>query len=655
MQSPEVSPPGFLFGKKDEVGCRLRAARSPPSAGPISYQETAGGPQAAPYYSYLLTLPPMTASLAWPDLLVILAFLALSLGIGVYYSKKASGSLESFFLGGRSFPWWLSGISLVATTFAADTPLAVTELVAKNGIAGNWLWWNMMAGGMLTTLFFARLWWRSGILTDVELVEIRYGGKPAAFLRGFKAIYLGLFMNTLIIGWVNEAMITILQIFFGLSDSQAFWALAACMVLVAFYASLSGLWGVAVTDFFQFILAMSGCIALAFYVLDTPAVGGMAGINAKLSPELLGFFPRIGDGATTGGFALGIGSFLAYIGVQWWSSWYPGAEPGGGGYVAQRLMSAKSERDATLSSLLFQILHFCLRPWPWIIVALCTLLLYPGLANPKDGYVLAMRDHLPVGVKGLLLASFLAAYMSTVSSQFNWGAGYLTSDLYLRFFNPQASLKRQVAAGRIATVFIAALGLYVTQYISSISEVWVFMIEAGAGIGLVLILRWYWWRINAWSEITASIVPLVVYGLVTQAKVFGEMNAVFPNSFFIIVAATTVSWLLVTFLTNPESAIVLDKFYRRVRPEAGWEPVRIAAGLPRENGRLGMRLITWLAAIGMGYSTLFTSGSLLFQRWADAGLWATSLAICLTVFIILLRKGNVLAPTRPEAKATQNA
>lgn len=591
----------------------------------------------------------MSAYLAWPDQLVIVAFLLLSLLIGVYYSKKASGSLQSFFLGGRSFPWWLSGISLVATTFAADTPLAVTEMVAKNGIAGNWLWWNMMAGGMLTTLFFARLWWRSGILTDVELVEVRYAGKPAAFLRGFKAIYLGLFMNTLIIGWVNKAMQTILIVFFDLSPSQSFWALAVCMILVAFYSSLSGLWGVAVTDFFQFILAMSGCILLAFYVLDQPAVGGIEGLNTRLRPELLDFFPSIGGADVPGSMALGIGSFFAYIGVQWWSSWYPGAEPGGGGYVAQRIMSARSERDATLSSLLFQILHFCLRPWPWIIVALATLLLYPGLEHPGQGYVMAMRDHLPVGVKGLLLASFLAAYMSTVSSQFNWGAGYLTSDLYLRFLNPKAELKQQVFAGRFATVFIATMGLYVTQFMDSISGVWVFMIEAGAGIGLVLILRWYWWRINAWSEITASLVPLIIYGLVTQLKVFGEANAVFPNSFFIIVAVTTVCWLAVTFLTRPESETTLVAFYRRVRPEAGWEPIRRLAGMAPENGRIGLRLIAWLAAIGMGYSTLFATGSALFRRWEQAGIWSAVLVVCLSTFIYLINRSKVLAPADASA------
>ena len=594
----------------------------------------------------------MSAYLAWPDVVIILAFLAVSLLIGVYYSKRASGSLESFFLGGRSFPWWLSGISLVATTFAADTPLAVTELVAKNGIAGNWLWWNMMAGGMLTTLFFARLWWRSGILTDVELVELRYGGAPARFLRGFKAVYLGLFMNTLIIGWVNLAMGTILQAFFGLDAQQTFYALAACMVLVAFYSSLSGLWGVAVTDFFQFLLAMGGCIVLAFYVLDLPQVGGMAGLSSRLRPEQLDFFPSVGG--TGQGLALSLGAFLAYIGMQWWSSWYPGAEPGGGGYVAQRIMSAKSERDATLSSLLFQILHFCVRPWPWIIVALATLLIYPGLAEPKFGYVFAMRDHLPPGLKGLLLASFLAAYMSTVSSQFNWGAGYLTSDLYLRFVRPKATLKAQVLAGRVATVFIAALSLWVGQYMTSITGVWTFMIEAGAGIGLVLILRWYWWRINAWSEITASLVPLAVYGL-TSTGMLGQANAVFPNSFFIIVACTTAAWLLVTFITKPESAATLTTFYLRVRPEAGWEPVRREAGMPRENGKLGLRLLAWLAAIGMGYSTLFASGYALFGRWVQAGYWGAGLAVSLILFIFLINKGHALAaapgPTLPPDKA----
>ena len=581
--------------------------------------------------------------ISYLDLSIIIVFLLGSLGIGLYYVKRASKNLESYYLGGRSFPWWLSGLSMVATTFAADTPLAVTELVAQKGIAGNWLWWNMMAGGMLTTIFFAHLWWRSGILTDVELVEVRYSGAPARFLRGLKSVYLGFFMNILIIGWVNKAMEALLVSFFGLDESNTFWALAACMLLVVLYSGLSGLWGVAVTDAVQFGLAMVGCIALAFVVLDLPQVGGIDGINAKLGPTgALSFFPQV---SSTGGvgsvLALSASTFFAYIGIQWWSSWYPGAEPGGGGYVAQRIMSAKSQRDATFSSLLFQIMHFCVRPWPWIIVALASVILYPGLDEPKMGYVYAMRDYLPNGLRGLLLASFLAAYMSTISAQFNWGASYLVNDLYVRFINPKSTDKAQINASRVVTFFIAFCALFATRFMDSISGVWLFMLEAGGGIGLVLILRWYWWRVNAWSELVATLAPPIVYMIIKYTNLLPADLTIFPNSFFIIVGTTTVLWLLATFATNPETDATLQAFYKRVRPEVGWRPVREALSIPKENTFFAWRIVCWLAAISLGYSILFGLGYFIFKDYYAALISLLVVVVSLYVFLVTGKKAKV--------------
>ncbi|HYG14731.1 MAG TPA: sodium:proline symporter, partial [Bacteroidia bacterium] len=320
----------------------------------------------------------MELSLA--DWLIIIAYLVLSLWIGVYYRQKASKNLESFFLGGRNLPWYIAGISMVATTFAADTPLAVTGLVGKNGIAGNWLWWNFLMGGMLTTFFFARLWRRSGVVTEVELIELRYGGRPARFLRGFKAIYLGLFMNMMIMGWVNFALVQILSIFFGMDTDTALLITGGLMVLTAVYSSLSGLLGVAMTDAVQFVIAMVSCVVLAVVVVHSDAIGGVEAMKAKLPPATLDFFPAITSGSELAStLALSFASFFAYVGIMWWSSWYPGQEPGGGGYVAQRMMSAKNERHALWGTLSFQVGHYAIRPWPWIIVGLCAVILYPEL------------------------------------------------------------------------------------------------------------------------------------------------------------------------------------------------------------------------------------------------------------------------------------
>jgi Na+/proline symporter len=544
------------------------------------------------------------------DWTIIGAYFAISLAIGVMYARRAGRSVNEFFLSGRSLPWWLAGTSMVATTFAADTPLVVAGLVARNGIAGNWIWWSSAFGSMLTVFFFARLWRRAGIMTDVEFAELRYAGRPAAVLRGFRALYLGLPINCVIMGWVNLAMAKILAVTMGWTKLTA---VLISLGITALYSASSGLWGVVVTDFFQFVLAMGGTIALAWFVLAMPAVGGIEGLQAKLPASAFSFLPRIGEAGSPGdgagtALALPVAAFIAFVGVQWWASWYPGQEPGGGGYVAQRMMSAKDERHSLLATLWFTIAHFCIRPWPWILVGLASLVLYPGLADVESGYVLAMRDCLPPGWRGLLLAAFLAAYMSTIATQFNWGTSYLVNDFYRRFLRPAESERHYVWASRLATVLTMIVGGAVTFYLDSVRQAWEFVLESGAGIGLVLILRWYWWRVNAWSEIAAMIAPAIGYVVIRRVT-----SLQFPETLIYLVAWTTVCWLAVTFLTRPEPDDRLVAFYRRVRPAGpGWARIaRLAGGPPAE--RLGGLVGVWIAGCCLVYAVLFGLGALIFR------------------------------------------
>lgn len=541
-------------------------------------------------------------------------------------------------------PWFIAGISMVATTFAADTPLAVTELVGKNGIAGNWLWWSFLAGGMLTTFFFAKLWRRAGVLTEIELIELRYSGVPARILRGFKAIYLGLIMNVLIIGWVNLAMITILQEFFGIELQTTYLVLSGLMVFAAIYTSLSGLWGVAVTDLVQFTIAIVGTIILSIIVVNTDAVGGITGLQEKLPASTFNFFPSFSNGDGLQTLSLSIGAFLAYAGVQWWASWYPGQEPGGGGYVAQRMMSTKTEKGSVYATLLFQVAHFCLRPWPWILVALSCLVLYPEI-SPIDhpgigegtfgkGYVRAMKDFLPVGLKGLLLAAFLGAYLSTISTQLNWGAGYLVNDFYKRFLSGDRSDKHYVFVSRIATIILMAFGLAVTTLMDSVSGVWAFVMECGAGLGLVLILRWYWWRINAWAEITATIAPFIGYSISRFA-----LGLEFPLSFFVTVGFTSISWLIVMFLTKPENYASLEHFYLKVRPDGNWAPFK-AKDQKRESS-IKYLLAAWISSVAMAYCVLFGTGEVIFGNYLAATAYFGISILSLIILVTVLKRTNV--------------
>ncbi len=565
------------------------------------------------------------------DWIVIALYFVVSLAIGVAYSRRAGKSTGEFFLSGRALPWWLAGTSMVATTFAADTPLAVTELVARNGIAGNWLWWNMVFGGVLAAFFFARLWRRAGILTDCEFVAIRYGGFGGSLLRGFRAVYIGIFMNIIVMGWVNLAMVKILTVIFprleffgshsidllGFHFTSHLLLVGFLMLLVAGYSALSGLWGVSVTDAFQFILAMTACVVLAVLAVRHPVIGGIAGLKAKLPEWVFQFTPQIqGAGSAAEGsgglLRMTVLAFVTYLGVQWWASWYPGSEPGGGGYVAQRMMSAKNEKHALLATLWFNIAHYAVRPWPWVIVALCSLVMFPDLdASQKGvGFVMMVGQVMPAGLVGLMLAAFLAAYMSTIATQLNWGCSYIVNDLYRPFLRPGADEKYYVGVSRITTVALMLLSLVVTAKLETITGAWQFILECSGGIGLVLILRWFWWRINAWSEITALVAPFAIYPIVKFV-----LKVEFPESLLIIVAGSTAAWLAATFLTRPTSEEVLLAFYRRVHPGGAlWKP--ISDKLPdvqSDSGYWGL-LIDWLAGVACVMLCLFGAGNLIFGQ-----------------------------------------
>lgn len=594
------------------------------------------------------------------DVLVILIYFLIVFAIAAYYSRKAGKDTKEFFLSGRNLPWYLAGTAMVATTFAADTPLAVTELVARNGIAGNWLWWNMCIGAMLTVFLFSKLWRRANIMTDVEFVELRYSGKAAAVLRGFRALYLGLLMNAIVIGWVNKAMEKIFGVVFPTYD--AFLLVTVTAIIISIYASASGLLGTARTDSFQFVFAMAGCIILAIIVVNLPDVGGIVSLKEKLAPQVMDFLPKVGniglDGITGGIFALGVGAFIAYVGVQWWSSWYPGSDPGGGGYIAQRMMSAKDEKHSLFATLWFTIAHYTLRPWPWILVALAALVIMPRSQNvdelkidnpvlyqhvvdaynnksllhsnnqvyksaeflqlyekyentvdPGVMYPKLMVRYLPQGLLGLLIAVFLAAYMSTISSQLNWGTSYIINDFYRRFIKQSADEKHYVTISRVAVIVITIFSLLLTKYVlTTISGAWEFIINASAGMGAVLILRWYWWRINAWSEISAMIAPLVIYPVARYG--FGIEP---PITLYPTVLGTTIIWIVVTFITNPTEENKLIEFYKRTYPGGiGWK--RISEKLPgiKSDSGFGRMIINWILGVVMVYSALFGIGRIIF-------------------------------------------
>jgi Na+/proline symporter len=545
------------------------------------------------------------------DWLVIGAYFALNIGIGFYYKSRAGKSISEFFLSGRNVPWWLAGTSMVATTFAADTPLVVTGLVARNGIAGNWIWWSFLMSGMLTVFFYARLWRRAGVMTDIEFAEIRYSGKPAAFLRGFRALYLGIFINCIILGWVNLAMVKILGLIFGIDKLAALAIVLGLIVLTSLISTLSGLWGVLVTDMVQFVIKMGMVIVLAVFAVR--AVGGIESMKAQLVAsgrgEALNLIPDLNSAW------MPMITFLVYISLNWWATWYPGAEPGGGGYVAQRMFSAKDERHSMLATLWFNIAHYAIRPWPWILVALASLILYPGLKDPETGYIRVLIDHLPASLRGLMIAAFAAAYMSTIATQLNWGASYLINDFWRRFVKRDGTDAYYVRASQVATVLLTLISAVVTFFMGSIGGAWKLLIVTGAGTGGVLLLRWYWWRINAWSEVSAMISAFVV-SLTLQLALGYDSDQ--PKQFALImittVGITTIVWLAVTYLTAPEPRDTLVAFYRRTRPSrAGWAPIAALAPEVKVAGDGLSNLLDWIAGCTLVYGVLFGVGKLLLH------------------------------------------
>ncbi|HLM98224.1 MAG TPA: sodium:solute symporter family protein [Bryobacteraceae bacterium] len=577
--------------------------------------------------------------LTYVDWMVVAAYFLLNLGIGFYYKARAGKNIGEFFLSGRNVPWWLAGTSMVATTFAADTPLVVTGLVARNGIAGNWLWWNFVASGMMTVFLFARLWRRSGVMTDVEFAEIRYSGGPAAFLRGFRALYLGVPINCIILGWVNLAMVKILTLTLGVTKAQALWIVLGIIALTSFISALAGLWGVLVTDLFQFVLKMTMIIILAFAAVR--AVGGIDLMKVKLSQihragSALSFVPDLNSAW------MPMITFLVYISVNWWAVWYPGSEPGGGGFVAQRMFCAKDEKNSLLATLWFNIAHYGLRPWPWILVGLASIILYPDLKDKESGYVLVMVNYLPAALRGLMLAGFAAAFMSTIGTNLNWGASYLVNDFYRRFLNKGATEGHYVAMSQVATVFLTLVSAVVTYYMDSIAGAWKLLIVTGAGTGTVLILRWYWWRINAWSEVSAMAAAFAAS--LTLQLGFG-LSSDDPIGFAYImlytVGFTTVVWLVVTFMTAPEPMDKLLSFYRKVHPwTLGWAPVaKLAPEIPPTRD-FAHNLLDWISGCVMIYGLLFGIGKIVLEDYSSGFIFLTvGLAAGAVIYWDLSRRG----------------
>ena len=576
---------------------------------------------------------------------IIAAFFVISLVIGLASAKTAGSSAKEFFLSGRNMPWWLLGVSMVATTFSADTPNLVTDIVRKNGVAGNWAWWAFLLTGMLTVFVYAKLWRRSEATTDLEFYEMRYSGKGAAFLRAFRAIYLGVFFNVVIMATVSLAAIKIGGVMLGMSPIQT---LLIASVVTVVYSSFGGLKGVLLTDFFQFFIAMIGSFGAAYYVLELPEIGSLRQLlSHEVVATKLDFVPDFTDPNVY------IPLFIMPIAIQWWATWYPGAEPGGGGYIAQRMLSAKDEKNAIGATLFFNIAHYALRPWPWIIVALGSLVVFPSVADlqvafphiPADkiGDDLAypaMLSFLPTGMVGIVLASLIAAVMSTLSTHLNWGSSYVVNDFYLRFVKPEASDKELVAVGRISTVVLMVLSSILALALSSALSAFEILLQIGAGTGLIFILRWFWWRINAYTEISAMAISFAVaiFFEVINPKV-GWIDIPVEASYLKLVysvSITTVGWLIVTFLTQPEKDEVLLSFYRKVQPASlGWKAVldRFPAE-KQEKGRLGMEIGLMLVGTGMVYAALFSTGFFIYGEIAQ-GVIAGAIAIAGGLFILL--------------------
>ncbi|MGB5981580.1 MAG: sodium:solute symporter family protein [Nonlabens sp.] len=572
------------------------------------------------------------------DFCIVIGFFILSLAIGIFVSKRSTSSSSSFFLSDRNMPWWLLGVSMVATTFAADTPNLVTGLVRDKGVSSNWVWWSFLLTGMLTVFFYARLWRRSGITTDLEFYELRYSGKSAAFLRGFRAIYLGVIFNIVVMATVCLAAIKIGHVMFDFKSHETL--LIACVVTLL-YSLLGGLKGVLITDFVQFLIAMVGSIWATYYILNLPEIGGLTEmINHPNVISKLDLLPDFSD------TDLVMGIFIIPIAVQWWSTWYPGSEPGGGGYIAQRMLAAKNERHATWAVLFFNLAHYALRPWPWILIGLASLIVYPNLdalANAfpnlessfiKDdlGYP-AMLTLLPAGLLGLVVTSLIAAFMSTISTHLNWGSSYVVNDFYARFINKNSSEKQKLYIGQFSMVIMLALAAGLSYVLEEAKVAFDLIIQIGAGSGLLFILRWFWYKINPWSEITAMVVSFINAVLFFinssepigfQYQLFGELES--WETICLNVLITTIAWLIATFLARENSSETIKKFDKLIY------------GSESKFYNFQFKTIGFLlGTIGI-YSLLFGLGQWIYGNLQLGVLLCSSFFVCSTTLFALRKK-----------------
>jgi SSS family solute:Na+ symporter len=578
------------------------------------------------------------------DWTIIVVSLGVTFIPAIVLARRAGRNITEFFAAGRQAPWWLIGISLVATTFSTDTPNLVTNLVRDGGVAENWVWWSFLLTGMATVFFYARLWRRSGVLTDLEFYELRYSGRAASFVRGFRAIYLGLFFNCVIIASVNLAAVKIASVLFGWPRLETLLVLAAVPII---FAATAGLWGVMVTDMIQFCITITSAFAAAYFAIHAPGVGGLHGLIAHFGsrPATLSFLPNFKDWST----ALAI--FVIPLTVQWWSVWYPGAEPGGGSYVAQRMLAARTEADALYGTLAFQAMHYALRPWPWIVVALASTIVYPtlhdialrfpsvqaGLIGNDIAYP-AMLVFLPAGFAGFMVAGLFAAYRSTIETHLNWGTSYLVHDFYQRFLRPSSSQRELVFAGRLVTVLLMGAGLVFSIFLDTAKEAFNLLLSIGAGTGLIYLLRWFWWRINAWSEVSAMFSSFVVSLAFFTA---GKMGHAVASTTILLttVAVTTVVWVIVTYATPPVAQNVLAAFYARVRPAGpGWKSVRAGSGLPPSPDSPAQSLLGWVLGLAAIYGGLFAAGEFVYGRPVTGWVWAVVSAASVAGLIGLGRR-----------------
>ncbi|MEO7102523.1 MAG: sugar phosphate nucleotidyltransferase [Gemmatimonadaceae bacterium] len=575
----------------------------------------------------------------------------------LFYIRRSQSSVAEFFTSGQSAPWWLVGTSMVATTFSTDTPNLVTDFVRSHGVSYNWVWWAFLLTGMATVFFYAQLWRRSRVLTDLEFYELRYSGKPAALVRGFRAVYLGLFFNIMIMATVTLAAVKIANVMLGWGRLETIVITGTACVL---FASVSGLWGVLATDLVQFVLAMVGVIAAAYVSLDQPAVGGLAGMLSKIDPKTLSLLPDFHD------TSLAVTVFVIPLTVQWWSVWYPGAEPGGGSYIAQRILASKNEKHALGATLWFNVAHYALRPWPWIIVALCSMLVFPTLGDlhralpnvdpaliGNDLAYPAMLTLLPVGMKGLIIASLFAAYRSTMETHLNWGSSYLVIDFYQRFLAPGKSERHYLWISRSLTaVLMIAAGTF-TLFLATASEAFELLLSVGAGTGLIYLLRWFWWRINAWSEVSAMASSFAISIAFFVAK---KMGADIPDPIPLLttVGVTTVVWITVTLLTKPADHATLLRFYELTRPSGpGWKEIRAESSVAASPDSLPQMMLGWTSGVMFVYAGLFGTGSLIYGRTLQASMWAVAFVV--SGIVLWQVVGRIWTADEPELSGSETS